>query len=108
MVVVAFAPSGDMRILLAELSLEPFPPRQWIGSESWVTNPGLRKYSFLTGTIGFGIQKSVIPGFRNFLLNLSFAQVAVSPLLTEFWEDSFNCTIKESEKHFSFFVFLGC
>ncbi|XP_026048114.1 extracellular calcium-sensing receptor-like [Astatotilapia calliptera] len=96
MVVVAFAPSGDMRILLAELSREPFPPRQWIGSESWVTNPGLRKYSFLAGTIGFGIQKSVIPGFRNFLLNLSFAQVAVSPLLTEFWEDSFNCTIKES------------
>uniref|UniRef100_A0A3P9B2H4 Extracellular calcium-sensing receptor-like n=1 Tax=Maylandia zebra TaxID=106582 RepID=A0A3P9B2H4_9CICH len=85
-----------MKILFEELSREPFPPRQWIGSESWVTNPGLRKYSFLAGTIGFGIQKSVIPGFRNFLLNLSFAQVAVSPLLTEFWEDSFNCTIKES------------
>uniref|UniRef100_A0A3P8PHK3 G-protein coupled receptors family 3 profile domain-containing protein n=1 Tax=Astatotilapia calliptera TaxID=8154 RepID=A0A3P8PHK3_ASTCA len=101
--VVAFASSGDMKILFEELSREPFPPRQWIGSESWVTNPGLRKYSFLAGTIGFGIQKSVIPGFRNFLLNLSFAQVAVSPLLTEFWEDSFNCTIKESEKHFSFF-----
>uniref|UniRef100_A0AAX7V0J9 G-protein coupled receptors family 3 profile domain-containing protein n=1 Tax=Astatotilapia calliptera TaxID=8154 RepID=A0AAX7V0J9_ASTCA len=95
-VVVAFASSGDMKILFEELSREPFPPRQWIGSESWVTNPGLRKYSFLAGTIGFGIQKSVIPGFRNFLLNLSFAQVAVSPLLTEFWEDSFNCTIKES------------
>uniref|UniRef100_A0A3P8PJM2 G-protein coupled receptors family 3 profile domain-containing protein n=1 Tax=Astatotilapia calliptera TaxID=8154 RepID=A0A3P8PJM2_ASTCA len=94
-VVVAFASSGDMKILFEELSREPFPPRQWIGSESWVTNPGLRKYSFLAGTIGFGIQKSVIPGFRNFLLNLSFAQVAVSPLLTEFWEDSFNCTIKE-------------
>uniref|UniRef100_A0A3P9B2S6 G-protein coupled receptors family 3 profile domain-containing protein n=1 Tax=Maylandia zebra TaxID=106582 RepID=A0A3P9B2S6_9CICH len=63
-----------MKILFEELSREPFPPRQWIGSESWVTNPGLRKYSFLAGTIGFGIQKSVIPGFRNFLLNLSFAQ----------------------------------
>ncbi|XP_039478291.1 extracellular calcium-sensing receptor-like [Oreochromis aureus] len=96
-VVVAFASSGDMKILFEELSREPFPPRQWIGSESWVTNPGLRKYSFLAGAIGFGIQKSVIPGFRNFLLNLSFAQVAVSPLLTEFWEDSFNCTIKESD-----------
>ncbi|KAL3991766.1 hypothetical protein ACER0C_011391 [Sarotherodon galilaeus] len=96
-VVVAFASSGDMKILFEELSREPFPPRQWIGSESWVTNPGLRKYSFLAGAIGFGIQKSVIPGFRNFLLNLSFTQVAVSPLLTEFWEDSFNCTIKESD-----------
>ncbi|KAI3353709.1 hypothetical protein L3Q82_004937 [Scortum barcoo] len=35
-VVVAFVASGDMRILLEELSREPSPPRQWIGSESWV------------------------------------------------------------------------
>ncbi|KAI3353706.1 hypothetical protein L3Q82_004934 [Scortum barcoo] len=31
-VVVAFVASGDMRILLEELSREPSPPRQWIGS----------------------------------------------------------------------------
>ncbi|TDH14805.1 hypothetical protein EPR50_G00024740 [Perca flavescens] len=62
MVVVAFTSPGDIRILLEELSLEPFPPRQWIGSESWVTAPDLLKFSFCAGTIGFGIQKSVIPG----------------------------------------------
>uniref|UniRef100_A0A3P9B2I6 G-protein coupled receptors family 3 profile domain-containing protein n=1 Tax=Maylandia zebra TaxID=106582 RepID=A0A3P9B2I6_9CICH len=59
-----------MKILFEELSREPFPPRQWIGSESWVTNPGLRKYSFLAGTIGFGIQKSVIQWlYHHCLLN---------------------------------------
>ncbi|XP_005952569.2 extracellular calcium-sensing receptor-like [Haplochromis burtoni] len=68
MVIVAFAALGDMRILLKELSREPFPPRQWIGSESWVTSPELTKFSFCAGAIGFGIQKSVIPGLREFTL----------------------------------------
>uniref|UniRef100_A0A3P9B1Y7 Extracellular calcium-sensing receptor-like n=1 Tax=Maylandia zebra TaxID=106582 RepID=A0A3P9B1Y7_9CICH len=90
MVIVAFAALGDMRILLKELSREPFPPRQWIGSESWVTSPELTKFSFCAGAIGFGIQKSVIPGLREFLLNLSPSQVAASAVLTEFWEDEFN------------------
>ncbi|XP_063349438.2 extracellular calcium-sensing receptor-like [Pelmatolapia mariae] len=95
-VIVAFAAPGDMRILLEELSHEPFLPRQWIGSEAWVTNTELMRYSFCAGAIGFGIQKSVIPGFRDFLLNLSPSQVTTSPMLTEFWEDSFNCKMKKS------------
>ncbi|XP_039677414.1 extracellular calcium-sensing receptor-like [Perca fluviatilis] len=90
MVVVAFTSRKDLMILLEELSLEPFPHRQWIGSE-WVTDPDLLKFSFCAGTIGFGIQKSVIPGLRDFLLDLSPSKVAASPVLTEFWEDAFNC-----------------
>ncbi|TNN65968.1 Extracellular calcium-sensing receptor [Liparis tanakae] len=31
-VIVAFTSPGDFRILLEELSLKPFPPRQWIGT----------------------------------------------------------------------------
>ncbi|KAG8001944.1 Vomeronasal type-2 receptor 1, partial [Nibea albiflora] len=94
-VVVAFVASGDMKILLKELSREPSPPRQWIGSESWVTNPDMLKFSFCAGVIGFGIQKSVIPGLREFLLDLSPTKVAASPVLTEFWEDSFNCKLRK-------------
>ncbi|XP_039478297.1 extracellular calcium-sensing receptor-like [Oreochromis aureus] len=96
MVIVAFAAIGDMAILLEELSREPSPPRQWIGSEAWVTSPELTSFSFCAGAIGFGIQKSLIPGLRDFLLNLSPSQVAASALLTEFWEDAFNCTLKKS------------
>ncbi|GLD53364.1 extracellular calcium-sensing receptor-like protein [Lates japonicus] len=98
MVIVAFAASGDMRILLEELSRKPFPPRQWIGSESWVTDPDLLRFTFCTGTIGFGIQQSVIPGLRDFLLRLSPTEVAASPVLTEFWEDAFNCRLGKSVK----------
>ncbi|KAM3616516.1 uncharacterized protein V6R79_019232 [Siganus canaliculatus] len=96
-VVVAFAASGDLRILLEELSHEPSPPRQWIGSEAWVTDPHMLRFRFCTGAIGFGIQKSVIPGLREFLLDLSPSTVAASPLLTEFWEDAFNCRLRKDE-----------
>ncbi len=98
MVVVAFAASGDMRILLEVLLREPSPPRQWIGSESWVTDPDMLRFSFCAGAIGFGIQQSVIPGLRDFLLDLSPTKVAASPVLTEFWEDAFNCRLRKSEK----------
>ncbi|KAM4566690.1 extracellular calcium-sensing receptor-like [Odontesthes bonariensis] len=93
MVIVAFTASGEMRVLLEELARDPPPPRQWIGSESWVTDQNLLRFDFCAGAIGFGIQKSVIPGLRDFLLDLSPSEVAASPLLTEFWEDTFNCRL---------------
>nr|XP_046245284.1 extracellular calcium-sensing receptor-like [Scatophagus argus] len=93
MVVVAFVGAPEMRILMEELSAEPSPPRQWIGSEAWVTNKDMLKFSFFAGAIGFGIQRSVIPGLREFLLDLSPTKVAASPLLTEFWEEAFNCRL---------------
>ncbi|XP_051252923.1 extracellular calcium-sensing receptor-like isoform X2 [Dicentrarchus labrax] len=96
MVIVAFVANGDMRILLEELSHEPFPPRQWIGSESWVTDQDMLRFSFCDGAIGFAIQQSVIPGLREFLFDLSPTKVAASPLLTEFWEDEFNCRLGKS------------
>lgn len=98
MVIVAFTASAELRILLEELSREPSPPRQWIGSEAWVTNPDMLKFSFCAGAVGFGIQQSVIPGLRDFLLDLSPSEVAASPLLTEFWEDSFNCRLEKCKK----------
>ncbi|KAG8001945.1 Extracellular calcium-sensing receptor, partial [Nibea albiflora] len=52
------------------------------------------RFSFCAGAIGFGIQKSVIPGLREFLLDLSPAKVAASPVLKEFWEGAFNCRMK--------------
>ncbi|XP_037533475.1 extracellular calcium-sensing receptor-like [Nematolebias whitei] len=97
-VVVAFLSNGEMRVLLEELAQAPSPPRQWIGSESWVTDPNLMSFSFCAGAIGVGIQQSVIPGLRDFLLDLSPTQVVASSLLTEFWENSFNCSLKKCEQ----------
>ncbi|XP_072313071.1 extracellular calcium-sensing receptor-like [Eucyclogobius newberryi] len=90
-VVVAFAASGDMRILLQELCQEPVPYRQWVGSEAWVTDPDLLRFSSCVSALGLGIQQSVIPGLETFLLDLPFITVSASPLLSEFWEEAFKC-----------------
>ncbi|XP_027900622.1 extracellular calcium-sensing receptor-like [Xiphophorus couchianus] len=97
-VVVAFTAIGDMKILLEELAQEPPPPRQWVGSEAWITEPQLLSYTFCAGAIGVAIQQSVIPGFRDFLLDLSPSEVRGSSVLTEFWEDVFNCSLTESNR----------
>uniref|UniRef100_A0A4W6FGL2 G-protein coupled receptors family 3 profile domain-containing protein n=1 Tax=Lates calcarifer TaxID=8187 RepID=A0A4W6FGL2_LATCA len=85
-VVVAFAASGDLMILFEELTQKPSPPRQWIGSEAWVTDPNMLRFTLCTGTIGFGIQQSVIPGLRDFLLDLSPTEKVV-PVLVFFFLD---------------------
>ncbi|KAM4742042.1 extracellular calcium-sensing receptor-like [Anableps anableps] len=95
-VVVAFIADGDIKFLFEELNQQPSPPRQWIGSEGWITDLQLMSFSFCAGAIGVAIQQSVIPGFRDFLLDLSPSEVASSSVLTEFWEDAFNCSLTKT------------
>lgn len=94
-VIVAFIASGDMRFLLEELARQPPPPLQWIGSETWIIEPELLRFNMCASAIGFGIPRSVIPGFREFLFDLTPTEALKSPLLTEFWESSFTCNLKE-------------
>ncbi|XP_064158402.1 extracellular calcium-sensing receptor-like [Anguilla rostrata] len=96
-VVVAFAAYGDMLVLLSELEGKLMAPLQWIGSEAWVTNHKMLQFRLFAGAIGFGIRRSVIPGLRDFLLDLGPAQVSHSPLLTEFWESAFGCSLGGSQ-----------
>ncbi|KAL7870330.1 hypothetical protein SRHO_G00078270 [Serrasalmus rhombeus] len=97
-VIVAFLHEGEMRFLLEELTRQPPPPLQWIGSEAWIIDPEFLRFNMCAGAIGFGIPQSVIPGLREFLLDLSPAQALKSPLLTEFWESSFSCSLKGSSE----------
>ncbi|KAJ8332198.1 hypothetical protein SKAU_G00428060 [Synaphobranchus kaupii] len=89
-VIVAFVETGDMLVLLSELALAPL---QWIGSEAWVTDRNMLRFPQLAGAIGFSISHSVIPGLRDFLLDLGPEQVSRSPVLTEFWESAFGCSL---------------
>ncbi|KAL6479427.1 hypothetical protein MHYP_G00128600 [Metynnis hypsauchen] len=81
-----------------ELGRQPSPPLQWIGSEAWIMDPDVLRFNMCAGAIGFGIPRSVIPGLREFLLDLSPEQALKSPLLTEFWESSFSCSLKGSSE----------
>ncbi|XP_076850873.1 extracellular calcium-sensing receptor-like [Brachyhypopomus gauderio] len=92
-VIVAFVQSGDLPLLLDELAREPPPPLQWIGT-SWIINADFLRYNICAGALGFGVPRSVIPGLREFLLDLSPAQSSKSSILTEFWESSFSCSLK--------------
>ncbi|CAL8353054.1 unnamed protein product [Lota lota] len=94
-VVVAFTSPGDLRVLLEELTAHLSPPRQWIGSEAWVTDPEVLRFHLCAGAIGFAIPQSNIPGFREYLLDLSPAKVAASTVLSEFWEAAFNCLLEK-------------
>ncbi|KAL6479439.1 hypothetical protein MHYP_G00128720 [Metynnis hypsauchen] len=71
--IVTFLHEGDIRFLMEELTRKP-PPLQWIGSEAWIIDPELLRCYMCAGAIGFGIPQLVIPGLREFLLNLSLAQ----------------------------------
>uniref|UniRef100_A0A3B3UK71 G-protein coupled receptors family 3 profile domain-containing protein n=1 Tax=Poecilia latipinna TaxID=48699 RepID=A0A3B3UK71_9TELE len=95
-VVLAFTAVGEMKVLLEELASDPPPPRQWIASEAWITDSDLMRFGFCAGAVGMAIQKSVIPGLRDFLLDLSPSKVAASSVLTEFWEEAFNCSLTET------------
>ncbi|KAL7870351.1 hypothetical protein SRHO_G00078480 [Serrasalmus rhombeus] len=95
-VIVAFLSAGDIKTLLEELTKQPPPPLQWIGSEAWITDADMLRFNMCAGAIGFAVPSSVIPGLREYLLDLSPAQALKSPLLTEFWESSFSCSLKGS------------
>ncbi|KAL7870332.1 hypothetical protein SRHO_G00078290 [Serrasalmus rhombeus] len=97
-VIVAFVHDSELRLLLEELVKQPPPPLQWIGSEAWIMDPSFLRFNMCAGAIGFGIPRSVIPGLREFLLDLSPEQALKSPLLTEFWESSFSCSLKGSSE----------
>uniref|UniRef100_A0A4W4DPD4 G-protein coupled receptors family 3 profile domain-containing protein n=1 Tax=Electrophorus electricus TaxID=8005 RepID=A0A4W4DPD4_ELEEL len=92
-VIVAFVHSSDLQFLLDDLTQEPPTSLLWIGT-SWIINPEFLRFNICAGALGFGVPRSVIPGFREFLLDLSPAQALKSPLLAEFWESSFSCSLK--------------
>ncbi|XP_066540790.1 extracellular calcium-sensing receptor-like [Hoplias malabaricus] len=99
-VIVAFMASGEMEVLLEELVKNPPRPLQWIGSETRIIKTDFLRFNMCAGAIGFGVPISVIPGLREFLLDLSPAQALKSPLLTEFWESSFSCSLRGSSEIF--------
>ncbi|KAM4627561.1 vomeronasal type-2 receptor 1-like [Polymixia lowei] len=100
-VLVAFLSSqGEVDILLEEALSQNLTGLQWVGSESWITAGHLatkRHSTILTGSLGFTISKSKIPGLREFLLRINPSQNPQSHLLREFWETTFGCSFKTNQ-----------
>lgn len=99
-VLVAFLSLGEMDILLEEALNQNLTGLQWVGSESWITAghlPIKKNSGILTGSLGFSIRKTTIPGLREFLLQVNPSQSPQNNLLKEFWEAAFDCRFKSSQ-----------
>lgn len=93
-VLVAFLAQNEMDILLEEAFAQNMTGLQWIGSESWITARYLateRTSQVISSALGFTINKSKIPGLKDFLLNVRPSQSPSNSLLIEFWEMTFGC-----------------
>ncbi|XP_051874616.1 extracellular calcium-sensing receptor-like [Pristis pectinata] len=95
-VVVAFAGPGEMRILFEEILRQNLSGVQWVGSEAWITADIVgvdRGQQFLLGAIGTAVRAVEVPGVRNFLLTVHPSTYPDNPLVREFWETTFRCTL---------------
>ncbi|KAL7870267.1 hypothetical protein SRHO_G00077640 [Serrasalmus rhombeus] len=93
-VLVAFLALSEMDVLLEEALAQNMTGLQWIGSESWITARYLateKTSKVISGAIGFTINKSKIPGLKDFLVKVHPSQSPSSALLREFWETTFGC-----------------
>ncbi|CDQ88096.1 unnamed protein product [Oncorhynchus mykiss] len=100
-VVVAFLSQLEMAVLLEEALAQNLTGLQWVGSESWTAIDRLatrRSSAVLSGTLGFTISKSKIPGLREFLLRVGPAQDPNNTLLREFWETTFSCRFSPQQE----------
>ncbi|XP_072113021.1 extracellular calcium-sensing receptor-like [Mobula birostris] len=94
-VVVAFAGSGEMRVLFEEVLRQNLTDIQWVGSEAWITSDIAADESsaFLLGTIGTAMSAVEVPGLKNFLLKVHPSSSPNDPFVNEFWETIFGCTL---------------
>ncbi|KAL7879154.1 hypothetical protein AOLI_G00101280 [Acnodon oligacanthus] len=101
-VLVAFLAQSEMDVLLEEALAQNMTGLQWIGSESWITARYLateRTSKVISGAIGFTINKSKIPGLKDFLVKVHPSQSPSSALLREFWETTFGCQFTPKDEN---------
>ncbi|XP_043916159.1 extracellular calcium-sensing receptor-like [Protopterus annectens] len=90
----------NMYPLMEEVVKRHITGKIWIASDGWADSPLLSKPAFLKplhGTIGFMNLRGNIPGFQNFLYNMSTFNNLDDIFLKTFWENAFGCNWLKSE-----------
>uniref|UniRef100_A0A8C4SFB7 Olfactory receptor C family, j1 n=1 Tax=Erpetoichthys calabaricus TaxID=27687 RepID=A0A8C4SFB7_ERPCA len=99
-VVVAYLNAVAMKTFIEELALENATGIQWVGPLSWMTKrlPAKEEYyKIMGGTIGMALPNAVIPGLRDYLLNIHPFWNPEDSYLKELWEVVFNCSLNSKD-----------
>ncbi|XP_039616976.1 extracellular calcium-sensing receptor-like [Polypterus senegalus] len=99
-VIIAFVSFNDLELLLKELFIQNITGFQWIGTDSWISakNPSIVEYyKIMRGALGMEVSNAVIPGLKDFLLNVRPSNSAGNTGMTAYWEFLFNCTLMPVE-----------
>ncbi|XP_028681612.2 extracellular calcium-sensing receptor-like [Erpetoichthys calabaricus] len=101
-VIIAFLTVNVFEILLKELFLQNVTGYQWIGTESWISTKNaamLQYYKIMNGAIGMSVSNAVIPGLKEFLLNVRPSSLPGNSGLNEYWEYIFKCTLNSKNNY---------
>ncbi|MEE6501100.1 hypothetical protein FKM82_004065 [Ascaphus truei] len=93
-IIVIFSSDIDLSSLIEALAETNITGKTYIASEAWITSALIAQpkyFSFLGGTIGFGIRRATLPKFEEFL-HAIHPEHNEDDLMYEFWEEAFNCT----------------
>ncbi|XP_017320710.2 extracellular calcium-sensing receptor [Ictalurus punctatus] len=96
-VVVTFAISPDMEVLLREVIRQNVCDRQWIATEAWSSSSQHAALSpaCLGGTLGFALRQVDIQGLGSYLTQLNLEEYPKEPLVQSVWEELFGCKFEE-------------
>ncbi|XP_053356606.1 extracellular calcium-sensing receptor-like [Clarias gariepinus] len=99
-VVVTFAISPDMEVLLKEVVRQNVCDRQWIATEAWSTSSQHAALSpaCLAGTLGFALRQVDIQGLGSYLAQLNLEDYPKEPLVQSVWEELFGCKFEEETR----------
>lgn len=98
-VVLLFLSMSYTKYFLKEMENYNITDKQWLGSESWITQVGLasaKKWHILQGTFGFALPQAPIPGLGDFLLCLKTSDEPQSDIIKAMWENVFKCSFSPS------------
>lgn len=94
-VVLLFVSLSFTKSFLSRIVNYNITGKQWVGSESWITQVDLasdERKSILQGAMGFALPQASIPGLGEFLLSLKPADEPQSAIIKSFWEKFFDCS----------------
>lgn len=98
-VVLLFLSLSYAKHFLKEMENYNITDKQWLGSESWITQVDLasaKRQHILQGTFGFALPQAPIPGLGDFLLSLKPSDKPQSDIIKAMWENFFQCSFSPS------------